>query len=969
MDSKHAVNKGKEEGEGASASPQRKPMVFKFGSGGAKSRFSSASPASRFGSASPSAASEGGADKASRVSAKAAGKEADEYSSGGLSESDDGGEEPGADEPGGVEASGAMAGAGAYTSPSVPATTFVFDSSPTAMFAPKAAMFAKPGAGGRGDQGRPKTLAERKSASAKKAAAPVAAAQLVDVSRTSHMDYLHNRDVNGQLVAVPVSQGQGSKVFHLSSRDLKFIPQQVFQNPDVTALVLSRNPLGSLPDTLFKLSKLTELNVSKCALESLPEGLGHLTSLTELSVSDNKLRSLPQSIGKLKALTVLRASNCMLLRLPHSMASLIKLETLDLRGNKLQELDPYVVRHWTALTRLDISDNKPDVASSAAEADAYEPILASHCHSQVTSGLSFVGCMVCKSTAKLYKCLVCTEGRLLCEVCLNEPERVAAETLVLGGGVAEATVSDEYLVTGLSFFANVEDELFQRKAAQFDLPTTLDSLVELKELNVSHCGFRSLPAGIGALTALHTLDVRHSRLQTLPAEIGGLCSLLALRVAHCGLAVLPDVFGSFTVMTSLEVQGNHLASLPGSIVALEKLRTLDVSSNQLYSFPAGFAPPAIEVVDVSHNRLRKLSDFEALLAVPALRQFVASHNQIAEFPVSAWLKGTVSVLDLSYNVISDVPAVAGELSPSQEISVRSLSARTLRLDGNLLTRLPRLMTSSLFTVGHNSLTPSMEEHVNTYLINVGRVLRQGGNIELFTPAYIQAERGLQAAVLYEVVQLVIHTIALSPQAAVLSPDHVPLAEFTWSGDDKLDKFMWLMWHLPAELRYMTATAACDAPGFSFGSNTFRMARLHVARVLQSVNETALEFVVCSVFPAYLGRHSYVTLIIVMRKAAIKAALATLFKFAHWLQLTEVHRNRLLQAFIVARNSQLVPLLDTITASSSDAPATVLGLTPFVEVQLPAMRARVQGLIPQIPVYGKNGILPDLEPRSRRSGHG
>ena len=81
----------------------------------------------------------------------------------------------------------------------------------------------------------------------------------------------------------------------LSQKELRILPQELFELEDLEELILDRNMLVELPDDICKLKKLKKLSVSENDLMELPDTIGNLSALP-----DKTRRIFEQSIAETK---------------------------------------------------------------------------------------------------------------------------------------------------------------------------------------------------------------------------------------------------------------------------------------------------------------------------------------------------------------------------------------------------------------------------------------------------------------------------------------------------------------------------------------------------------------------------------------------------------------------------------------------------------------------------------------------
>jgi hypothetical protein len=169
---------------------------------------------------------------------------------------------------------------------------------------------------------------------------------------------------------------------NLKNKNLKTIPDYVFQRANLRDLQLTGNSIREVPHDILRLEYLHALKLDSNNLAALPAALGNLYCLKILNVSHNYISefqaqlTLPGNLiaanfshNKLKYLPEnLFMSSSFLQILDLSMNELVeisscewdkiltKLESFDLKGNKIQTI-PATLLKMPCLCRLDISEN------------------------------------------------------------------------------------------------------------------------------------------------------------------------------------------------------------------------------------------------------------------------------------------------------------------------------------------------------------------------------------------------------------------------------------------------------------------------------------------------------------------------------------------------------------------------------------------------------------------------------------
>ena len=127
---------------------------------------------------------------------------------------------------------------------------------------------------------------------------------------------------------------------NLSGRNLKFIPDNVFQYTNLEKLDLSNNRIEIIPNDILKLRKLRTLDLS-C----------------------NKIKVLQASIFKLPKLRILNLHGNEISRLPKQLAE-SHIETLILSRNKFTFIDEELT---AKIKKLDVVDNPIENSKSLNE--------------------------------------------------------------------------------------------------------------------------------------------------------------------------------------------------------------------------------------------------------------------------------------------------------------------------------------------------------------------------------------------------------------------------------------------------------------------------------------------------------------------------------------------------------------------------------------------------------------------------
>jgi len=357
--------------------------------------------------------------------------------------------------------------------------------------------------------------------------------------------------------------------------------------------------------------------------------------LLELDLSDRDLRSVPDAVFALGRLEVLRVARNRLGSLPPDVASLHRLRVLDVGNNELSTLPDSLV-NCVRLSELDARGNR----------------------------------------------LAALPGRL--------PAALAQSlrTLRIAGNRFDRFGDDVGRFVALVYLDASANRLR-------DLPSSFGRLQQLRVLNLSDNGFDVLPDCVCQLSRLETLEISRNRLNGLPRDLARLGRLRELRLAANRFDVLPDVVCRASSLAVLDVCDNSLTTVPSALSRLTRLVELSLQRNAIDSFPDDAGPPNLERLNLSANRLRRLS----VAAMRRLRRLDVDGNWLTEMPRGVFQLETLEALSVAGNRISHLSSNVTQLGRLRLLDVSDNALRSLP---KVLERMSNLTT--LNTTG-NDLKP------------------------------------------------------------------------------------------------------------------------------------------------------------------------------------------------------------------------------------------------------------------------
>ena len=414
-------------------------------------------------------------------------------------------------------------------------------------------------------------------------------------------------------------------------------------------LNLTNNDLTTLADEGFDgLAGLETLNLTNNDLTTLDAGgFDGLTALETLNLNNNDLTTLADGgFDGLAALETLNLTNNDLTTLADGgfdgvFDGLAALETLNLRRNQLQSLPDGVFEPLTALTGLDLRNNRSAPFAPTADAQPDDGTVSSAGGRVPLDGSGSDGGPWGMNVTYGWALTDPTSGvtvRFDDDASVTPEARIPALaadteltfTLTVTGrggederGVAPAT--DTAKVTVVTVLPDPTAGVCGRT------PAVRDALIA--ELGVTSCGAVS-DAKLASITDLSLSGQEFTALAA--GDFAGLTSLATLRLTNTALTALPGgVFDGLNALTNLVVNGtNTLTALsPGAFAGLTALTYLWLDNNGLENLPDGVFSGLTSLTDLrlDFNGLTALSpgDFAGLSSLKTLR---LENNELATLP-------------------------------------------------------------------------------------------------------------------------------------------------------------------------------------------------------------------------------------------------------------------------------------------------------------------------------------------------
>lgn len=400
----------------------------------------------------------------------------------------------------------------------------------------------------------------------------------------------------------------------LSGNDFKggYFPENVKAMTSLRWLKLNRTGLCYLPEELAALQKLEHLSVSHNNLTTLHGELSSLPSLRAIVARANSLKNsgVPDDIFKLDDLSVLDLSHNQLTECPRELENAKNMLVLNLSHNSIDSIPNQLFINLTDLLYLDLSENR---------LESLPPQMRRLVHLQT---------------------LVLNGNPLLHAQLRQLPAMMALQTLHLRN--TQRTQSN--LPTSLEGLSNLSDvdlscnDLTRVPECLYTLPNLhrlnlssnqiaelslcIDQWVHLETLNLSRNQLTSLPSAICKLTKLKKLYLNSNKLDFdgLPSGIGKLTSLEEFMAANNNLELIPESLCRCPKLRKLVLNKNRLVTLPEAIHFLTEIEVLDVRENPSLVMPPKPADHTAEWYNIDfslQNQLRLAGASPATVAAAA----------------------------------------------------------------------------------------------------------------------------------------------------------------------------------------------------------------------------------------------------------------------------------------------------------------------------------------------------------------
>ncbi|XP_046745055.1 protein flightless-1 [Diprion similis] len=351
---------------------------------------------------------------------------------------------------------------------------------------------------------------------------------------------------------------------------------------------------GKFPESVRLMTGIQWLKLDKTNLTEIPEEMGKLLKLEHLSLVKNKLERL---YGELTELGCLR--------------------TLNIRHNNVKSSGiPMELFHLEELTTLDLSHNNlKEVPEGLERARSLLNLNLSHNHIEAIPNTLFIH----------------LTDLLFLDVSNNQLETLPPQTRRL---------------------ANLQSlNLNHNPLGHFQL-RQLPSLMNLTTLQMrdTQRTVNNIPSSLESLTNLQELDLSQNELPRVPDALYSLPNLRRLNLSDNQITELSTAIDLWQKLETLNLCRNKLTALPNSLCKIGTLRRLYLNDNELdfEGIPSGIGKlSSLQVFSAAKNHLEMIP--EGLCRCGSLKQLILTSNRLITVPDAIHLLTDLDQLDLRDN--------------------------------------------------------------------------------------------------------------------------------------------------------------------------------------------------------------------------------------------------------------------------------------------------------------------------------
>ncbi|KAI8603803.1 hypothetical protein EDD21DRAFT_12884 [Dissophora ornata] len=422
------------------------------------------------------------------------------------------------------------------------------------------------------------------------------------------------------------------KLEELSGKDNSFLCRFTFKENGVSLITENNFP----PHSIY-----ADVNLERCCLPTIPIFLySRAKDVVRLNISHNQRMDLPldfvQNCSELKDLQM--AYND-LDRIPSNVRYIANLQVLDVRGNRIRNLEKAFLHEVRKLTTIILQSN---LLETIPESFKFFQLLR----------------VINLSSNNFSKFPI-----VLCSVLSLEEIDLSFNAI----SEIPAQISQLVRLKKLILFGNTIGPY---------LPKSMEKLSNLQKLDIRQNGVLNLD-GLTDLPALEELLVDYNTNVVLNNSFG---ALVRASIVKCNMTDV-NLRGTGDTLTFLDLSSNKLSNLaPGLFEHLRSLQTLKLDNNVIRSIPGTIgALKSLRTLSVASNNLSSIPD--EISQLESLMELDVHSNSLGELPASIW-KCSLTYLNASSNILQSFPDPPESTAPLlKNVTAISASSSSITLVG------------------------------------------------------------------------------------------------------------------------------------------------------------------------------------------------------------------------------------------------------------------------------------------------
>ncbi|KAI1296945.1 cysteinyl-tRNA synthetase [Mortierella claussenii] len=395
------------------------------------------------------------------------------------------------------------------------------------------------------------------------------------------------------------------KLEELSGKDNSFLCRFTFAENGVPVITEADFPIHSI---------YADVNLQRRCLPTIPIFLySRAKDIMRLNISHNQRMDLPLDfVQNCSSLRDLRMSYNDLDRVPSNVRYIFHLQILDLRGNRIRDLEKAHLHEARKLDTLILQCNHLEAIPEAFQEFQHLRVLN----------------LSSNNFTKFPEVLCCILSLEELDLSFND--------------ITEVPVEISHLVRLRKLV------LYGNRIGPY-LPKSMEALKNLRKLDIRQNGILNLDA-TNDLPALEELLVDYNTSVVMNNSYG---ALVRVSMVKCNMTDI-NLRGTGDTLTFLDLSSNKLSNLASTLFDhLRCLETLRLDHNSISSIPGTIrALKRLRTLSVANNSLSSIPD--EISQLHTLIELDVHSNSLGELPASIW-NCSLSYLNASSNILVSFP--------------------------------------------------------------------------------------------------------------------------------------------------------------------------------------------------------------------------------------------------------------------------------------------------------------------------